>query len=137
MIPEEYRCRLLDLIKYIGDLHQKISSDWEAYATSNNIEQANLKKKQVCDIPNERPIFEEIEGYRTFLNNIDFNKLFVPYNQPDFETKSRVKMANSIEDKINRYNGFEHQGKVAINKCFNDLYGIRVIINAKTTHEEI
>ena len=137
MIPEECRCRLLDLIKYIDDLHQKISSDWEAYAISNKIEQVNLKNKKVCDIPKDHSIFDEIEEYRTFLNKIDFNKLFVPYNQPDFETKSRVKMANSIEDKIDRYNGREHQGKVSINKCFNDLYGIRVIINVETTHEEI
>lgn len=44
------------------------------------------------------------------------------------EVNSRVKAQNSIEYKIYNYITEKHEyGEVALNKCFNDLYWIRII----------
>lgn len=47
----------------------------------------------------------------------------------------RVKQLNSVEYKIHRYSTGQLEGKVPINKCFNDLFGIRIIINSDFLNE--
>lgn len=54
------------------------------------------------------------------------------------EINSRVKATNSIEYKINNYMSIKHEyGKVPINKCFNDIYGIRIILDKAVEYEDI
>lgn len=54
------------------------------------------------------------------------------------EINSRVKSQNSIEYKINNYMSEKHNnGKNPINKCFNDLYGIRIILSGSFKYDEI
>ena len=49
----------------------------------------------------------------------------------------RIKQLNSIEYKIFRYNTGSLKGKVPINKCLNDLFGVRIIIDDSFTHDEL
>lgn len=42
---------------------------------------------------------------------------------------TRVKTHNSIEYKIENYRSNHEDGKIPINKCLNDLYGIRIILS--------
>ena len=54
------------------------------------------------------------------------------------EVNSRVKALNSIEFKINNYMTAKHEyGEVALNKCFNDLYGIRIILKENVEYSTI
>ena len=49
----------------------------------------------------------------------------------------RIKQLNSIEYKIYRYNVGELRGKVPINKCLNDLFGMRIIMDDSFTHDDL
>ncbi|WP_270613221.1 hypothetical protein [Coprococcus sp. AM97-35] len=49
----------------------------------------------------------------------------------------RIKQLNSIEYKISRYNTGDLKGKVPINKCLNDLFGVRIIIDSSFTHDDL
>ena len=49
----------------------------------------------------------------------------------------RIKQLNSIEYKIYRYNVGELRGKVPINKCLNDLFGMRIIMDDFFTHDDL
>ena len=49
----------------------------------------------------------------------------------------RVKAQNSIEYKIENYICSHEGGKIPIKKCFNDLFGVRVIINDDFEHSDI
>ena len=54
------------------------------------------------------------------------------------EINSRVKLQNPIEYKLNNYMTEKHEyGEVALNKCFNDLYGIRIIFIESVEFQEI
>lgn len=44
---------------------------------------------------------------------------------------------NSIEFKIENYIKNHEDGKIPINKCFNDLFGIRIICNEELSFDKI
>lgn len=50
---------------------------------------------------------------------------------------TRIKGQNSIEYKIENYVLNHENGNVPINKCLNDLFGIRVIIAEDISHKDI
>lgn len=50
---------------------------------------------------------------------------------------TRVKTQNSIEFKTKNYSENHENGKVPINKCFNDLFGIRIILEQNLKHKDI
>lgn len=49
----------------------------------------------------------------------------------------RIKNENSLQDKIDRYNEQERHnfGRESINKCLNDILGIRIIVNGDIDYE--
>ena len=120
------------LISVISRLHAETSDTWSKMGS----EQPNLKSLQVRDIF-EEDLFPTITAYDMFVSSMDLDKTIGSYEREEFEVKSRVKMINSIQSKIERYTNMSHEGKVSINKCFNDLLGVRVIANCDITHEEI
>lgn len=99
----------------------------------------NQKKKLVKDIKNDNEILNVILDYRLFLNenHLDIKIAFDKLNLQS-EVNSRVKAQNSIEFKINNYMTDKHEyGEVALNKCLNDLYGIRIIFNENVEYNDI
>lgn len=64
---------------------------------------------------------------------MDFKK----FNSENATVNIRTKAKNSIEFKIENYMKNHENGKVPINKCFNDLLGIRIICNKQLTYDEI
>lgn len=50
---------------------------------------------------------------------------------------SRVKAQNSILQKIHTYCLTHENGKIPLNKCINDLFGIRIIINAVFGYDDV
>lgn len=99
----------------------------------------NQRKKLVKDIKNDNEILNVILDYRLFLNenHLDIKIAFDKLNLQS-EVNSRVKAQNSIEFKINNYMTDKHEyGEVALNKCLNDLYGIRIIFNENVEYNDI
>lgn len=62
------------------------------------------------------------------LEKIETNSLF-----------TRLKTTNSLLDKIERYNSGEihDYGAEDINKCLNDILGIRIVLNDEICYEEL
>ena len=62
---------------------------------------------------------------------------FKQFNTDNIKVNTRAKARNSIEYKIENYTRNHEMGKIPINKCFNDLFGIRMICPEKFEYYEI
>ena len=62
---------------------------------------------------------------------------FKKFNNNNTTVNIRTKSKNSIEYKIKNYNENHENGKVPISKCFNDLFGIRIICSKELSFNEI
>ena len=114
---------LLDSIK---KQYKNLYSEWKQ---SNLYVPINQRKNLVKDIKNNNEILNTILDYRVFLNenHLDIKIVFDQLHLQS-EVNSRVKAQNSIEYKLNNYMTEKHEyGEEALNKCLNDLYGIRII----------
>ena len=124
---------LIDQIQY---LYENITDIWEKVNTNN----INFKKMQVRDIDNDGTIYVTVNQYVGFLNeqsSIILTNLQSSYNYFN-QINARVKTQNSIELKIQNYKTQKHGlGKIPINKCLNDLFGLRIILKNPLTYKEI
>lgn len=124
------------LIIFIDQEYKKLYKEWKQ---SNLYIPINQKNKLVKNINEDSNILNSILNYRLFINekHLDF-KIMLDKLNLNTEINSRVKAQNSIEYKINNYMSEKHNnGETPINKCFNDLYGIRIIFNNSITYNEI
>ncbi len=121
MLEELYK-----LIKFIEKQYKYLYLEWKQ---DNLYVPIHQKKKLVKDIKDNNDILNTILNYRLFLNEKHLDiKLAFDQLELNNEVNSRVKSQNSIEYKIFNYMTEKHEyGEVALNKCFNDLYGIRII----------
>lgn len=127
---------LEQLITLIQEEYDYMLIKWEQYELYERI---NQKKILVKDINDNNNILNSIFNYRTFINK---NHLYLKMNFDALNLKSeintRVKAQNSIEYKINNYMSSKHEfGMIPLNKCLNDLYGIRVIFEEDVEHSVI
>ena len=115
------------LILCIENEFEKISEEWEK---SHFYEKLNLGKKLVCDLYNNPKLLATILRYRSFILTSTFNPsiLFSDLNLKS-GVFSRIKAINSIQYKIESYYHSRENGKIPINKCLNDIVGIRIILN--------
>ncbi len=130
---------LEDLNKLILFIEQKYNSLYEKWKHSELFIRVNQKKKLVKNIKEDNNILNSILQYRLFINENHLD-LKIALNELGLtsEVNSRVKAQNSIEYKIRNYMSEKHNnGENPINKCFNDLYGIRIILNDRITYDEI
>lgn len=124
------------LIDFIIGEYSKISEEWKKSPLFDSI---NQKDKLVRDINDDNNILNTILNYRRFINewNIELDPA-LKYLDLVSDVNSRVKAQNSIEYKISNYMSEKHEfGKVPLNKCFNDLYGIRIIFDESIKFEDI
>ena len=124
------------LINFIQNKYIKLNYKWK---NSNYYTKVNLNSNQVSDLLNNETILNSIFNYRKFLNenNIQLVMDFKRFNNEEQKVNTRVKTKNSIEFKIKNYIKNHENGKVSINKCFNDIFGIRIICLEKLTYEQI
>ena len=125
---------LKDLIDYIDSLYLSITDEWH----KTNGTKVNLKKSLVSDIDADSAIYKTISEYVQLLNDHSADVSLALSFACSCKVTARVKAQNSIEFKIHNYKTEQHEyGKVPINKCFNDLFGIRVILSPAQSFEEI
>ncbi len=125
--------KLHDIIDFLGKQFLNINKLW---LVGSSYERINLKKNLVKDIYNNKNFIRNIRGYQSFLIDatIELNLTL----EGKYNVISRVKTPNSIEDKIRRYNSDIHEnGKIAICKCLNDLFGARVILDEEISFSTI
>jgi len=124
------------LIDFIKTEHLQLTNKWEK---SEYYSKINLKDNQVRDLQENKLMLDTIVNYREFVNqnNIQLLMDFKKFNTENATVNIRTKAKNSIEFKIENYMKNHENGKVPINKCFNDLLGIRIICNKQLTYDEI
>ena len=124
------------LINFIQKEYIEFNEKWQK---SNYYYKFNLKNNLVCDLLNNEMMLETIFNYREFINenNIQLLMDFKQFNSEISKVNIRTKTKNSIEFKIKNYNDNHENGKIPIEKCLNDLFGIRIICSQKLNYEEI
>ena len=125
---------LKDLIDYIQTVYADITNEW----LHNESTKINLSKFLVSDINIDGPIYKSIIEYVQLLNERSASiTLQLPF-ACSCQVTARVKAQNSIEYKIQNYKTNRHEfGKIPINKCVNDLFGLRIILETPFTFDEI
>ena len=124
------------LINFIQIEYMKLTNKWEQ---SDNYIKINLKNNQVCDILEDKLILDTIVNYREFINRNSIKLLMdlKKFNSQKATVNVRTKAKNSIEFKIRNYIKNHENGKIPISKCFNDLFGIRIICSEEIIFNEI
>jgi ppGpp synthetase/RelA/SpoT-type nucleotidyltranferase len=122
------------LINYIQSVYTEITEEWMQYKTSK----INLKKARVSDIDINGAIHQYILDYVRLLNGHITNITLQLSSVSSYKVTARVKAQNSIEYKIQHYKTGDHEfGKVPVNKCINDLFGVRIILDEPLTFGQI
>lgn len=122
------------LIDYIQSAYSTITDEW----LQNPKEKLNLKKTKVSDIDENGAIYQMIAKYVQLLNEKSADITLGLSSVCSSQVTARVKTQNSIEYKIQNYKTERHEfGKVPINKCFNDLFGVRIILYTPVSFEEV
>lgn len=125
---------LKDLIDYIQAAYTGVTQEW----LDGTHARINLKKSQVSDIDADGTIYKSIMEYVQLLNERSAHITLQLSWVCTCQVTARVKAQNSIEYKIQNYKTERHEfGKVPINKCMNDLFGIRIILASSLTCQEI
>lgn len=124
------------LINFIQNEYVQLTTKWEQ---SDYYTKINLSNNQVCDLLENKLILDTIVNYREFINqnNIQLLMDFKRFNSEKATVNIRTKAKNSIEFKIENYIKNHENGKVPINKCFNDLFGIRIICDKELSFAEV
>lgn len=108
-----------------------------------NLDKINLNKKRVDDIFSNYIVDKEFNDYIQFYIN-SFNNVFITNDLKAVDNilsqieegiyfvkqaRYRIKSPESIMNKLAKYTDRKENGKIKINKCLNDLFGIRFIID--------
>lgn len=124
------------LINFIQKEYINFTKEWKQ---SDYYSKINIKNTLVCNVLENKTLLDTIINYREFINEnniqlvMDFKKFSTETSKVNIRTKSK----NSIEYKIKNYIENHENGKVPINKCFNDLFGIRIICKDELTYTQI
>ena len=124
------------LIKFIQTEYIEFNKKWQ---NSDYYTKINLKNNLISDLTENEEILNAVFNYREFINenNIKLLMDFKQFNTENAKVNIRTKAKNSIEYKIKNYIENHENGKVPINKCLNDLFGIRIICTKKIKNEQI
>lgn len=127
---------LEDLINFIQTEYIQFTEKWKNSIYYNKI---NLQSNEIADLAENEWMLNVVFNYREFINENNI-KLFLDFKQFNTENAKiniRTKAKNSIEYKIKNYMENHENGKIAINKCLNDLFGIRIICTKRLEKAQI
>lgn len=98
----------------------------------------NLKKTCISGIQEEESFLGLVWAYRDSITlDEEIIYFIISLNGYNEGINTRVKTRNSIKYKIESYLLHHENDRVPINKCLNDLFGIRIMISNPVSHEEI
>lgn len=127
---------LENLIRFIQNEYSEFNNKWQS---DINYHRINLNDCTVRSILENKNILNTIFDYREFINenNIKLILDFRQFNTENAKVNIRAKNKNSIEYKIENYIKNHEEGRIPINKCFNDLFGIRIICKESLNYNQI
>lgn len=127
---------LNNLIEFIQEEYLQFNDKWK---NSENFDKINLKNTMVKDLMSNKMMLDIVFNYREFINdnNIQLIMDFKQFNSENAKISIRTKAKNSIEYKIKNYTENHENGEVSINKCLNDLFGIRIICKKPLFYNQI
>ena len=114
---------LENLINIILKIFENTNILWKNDVLFNSF---NMKKITVFDVYNNQKFLVNILNYREFLL---FNNIDTIVNKLSENIEARIKNKNSIQYKIESYTKTHESGNIPLNKCLNDIFGIRIIID--------
>lgn len=123
------------LIKFIIQEHNEFNKLWIA---SDYYSEINLRKKTISNLSEDNSL-NIIFNYREFINEKNARLIidFMHFNTTKAKVNVRTKTRNSIEYKKENYIANHNNGEIPINKCFNDLFGIRIICMEELKKEQV
>ena len=131
MYMEELKILILRILKE----NKEINDVWKK---SENYKPLNMDKKLVCDLYNNPMLLSIAFDYRDLiLKTVDNPSIMFSDQNFKNDVSSRLKNVNSIQFKIEDYYKNHQEGKIPINKCLNDIMGIRMILKEEVTLENI
>jgi hypothetical protein len=122
------------VIKDIDKIYKDICFKWNAIGKIYN-----QSKVLVKDVFNSIEYFQDVLNYVDFLNNKTYAD-WMQLSKNNSINRTRVKQINSIYYKTVKYAQKKVNGEVGtipMNKCFNDLFGLRVISNYELKYEAV
>lgn len=127
---------LENLISFIQNEYIQFNEKWQ---NSDYYFKFDLKNNLIVDLSENEQMLNTIFNYREFINenNIQLLLDFKRFNTKNTKVNIRTKAKNSIEYKIKNYIENHENGKIPINKCLNDLFGIRIICAEKMGYSQI
>lgn len=127
---------LEELIKFIKIKYKELDDQWK---NSKYYIKINMKNNTVFDLTSNNEMLDMIFNYRELINanNVQLVLDFTKYNSVNAKVNTRVKNKNSVTYKIENYCKNHENGNVPINKCINDLFGVRFISKENLTYEQI
>lgn len=126
------------LLSTIAEHHSMLSLRWIEFCSCHNINLFNQRQRKVYQILEDSTLSEAIIEYQNFLVSEIASTNIAEQLEMLGASSSRIKGRNSIENKIDRYIFVQDEhGHSPINKCLNDIWGIRVITNEEYNLKEI
>ena len=126
---------LKQLIDIIQDHFDAINKKWKQ---SSDYLPLNMKKSRVEDIYKDESLLLYVFNYRKFINDNITGMVDTIQEQKFLNVvNTRVKALNSIQYKIQNYYFNHENGKIALKKCLNDIFGIRMIFDEHINFNEI
>ncbi|MEG0470803.1 MAG: hypothetical protein RR588_00555 [Solibacillus sp.] len=125
------------IITKINELHKVISTKW--ISDQENI--FNLKRKQIRHICSEKTTINQsfldyMNLYCDELMMVQFSDVLMDLSN-EYNITTRIKHPDSRISKMLHYRLYKlEQGSVNLNKCLNDLFGLRIIVNEFEHNEE-
>ncbi len=123
------------LIKIIDSQHSIISDSWQ---TAEEYYPINMKKIRVEDVYKNEKYLIYVFNYRKYISD-NITELVETIQNIVFQNtiNTRIKALNSIQYKIQNYKQNHENGKIALKKCLNDVFGIRIILNDNIDYKKI
>ena len=140
MTPGEELRLIEESINKINEIYFKVSKQWEEKHKNVIFNQATTQVKDIFSHQEKGlPILYSIVSYTNYLNT-DVNLELLKLSQGTKISHTRVKQLNSILFKSITYETKKVsgiRGSIPIKKCFNDLFGMRIITENNFDFETI
>lgn len=123
---------LFNLVNEIDNFHLELSKKWVNEYTDSTVNMKRTRVDHLVDIEKMTiaPYFLKIiNDYITFLSIETIYNDF-EFDYVEYDVRTRIKQKDSIVNKLLHYRNNSKiyaTGKVPVNKCLNDIFGIRIV----------